>query len=106
MGAMKLSVLLFLAVVVIMAALAQSHRPRGRAARDRGASFRRQRPRQGRQDEVDEVPEEGAALPNGCDPSSPIGAFLNFRGVKVWCGGLGVTDFGPYGGLPTEGEEE
>ena len=29
-----------------------------------------------------------------------------FKGVKVWCGEQGVTDFGPYGGLPAEGSGE
>ena len=52
------------------------------------------------------VMDEAAALPNGCDPESPIGAFLLFRGVKVWCGEQGITEFGPYGALPVEEEEE
>ena len=48
----------------------------------------------------------GEELPNGCDPTTNIGGFLVFNGVKVWCGEQGVTDFGPYGGLPAEGSGE
>merc|ERR1712106_1058975 len=70
----------------------------------------RQMIRQGRQEEVEggeqAALDEAAALPNGCDPKSPIGAFLLFRGVKVWCGSQGVNDFGPYGALPAEETEE
>merc|ERR1711935_954249 len=70
----------------------------------------RQMMRQGRQEEVEggeqAALDEAAALPNGCDPKAPIGAFLLFKGVKVWCGSQGVNDFGPYGALPAEETEE
>merc|ERR1712106_978929 len=75
-----------------------------------GTGPRAQRIRQGTQEEVEggeqAALDEAAALPNGCDPKSPIGAFLLFKGVKVWCGSQGVNDFGPYGALPTEETEE
>ena len=41
-------------------------------------------------------------MPNGCDPTTDIGAFLNFPKMRVWCASNGVTDFGPYGGVPSE----
>ena len=40
-------------------------------------------------------------MPNGCDPATAIGAFLNFPKMRVWCASNGVTDFGPYGGVPS-----
>ena len=44
-------------------------------------------------------------MPNGCDPATGIGAFLNFPKLRLWCADNGVTDFGPYGGVPSgEGE--
>ena len=111
------SLVLLLVGLVLMAAVGEvAGGPRGirrlgrRPLRPTGQRFLRQR--QGRQEEIDEADldevamDEAAALPNGCDPESPIGAFLLFRGVKVWCGGQGVTDFGPYGALPVEEEEE
>merc|ERR1711892_201470 len=87
----------------------QGTRPRGQRIRQ-GTRPLRQMIRQGRQEEVEggeqAALDEAAALPNGCDPKSPIGAFLLFRGVKVWCGSQGVNDFGPYGALPAEETEE
>merc|ERR1719499_2892927 len=74
----------------------------------------RQRPRRGRQDE--DVPEydENAVdgeladddeameeLYNGCDWKTNIGGFLNFCKWRKWCAdNQGITDFGPYGGVP------
>ena len=40
-------------------------------------------------------------MPNGCDPTTAIGAFLNFPKLRLWCASNGVTDFGPYGGVPS-----
>ena len=40
-------------------------------------------------------------MPNGCDPTTAIGAFLNFPKMRLWCASNGVTDFGPYGGVPS-----
>merc|ERR1711892_664779 len=75
-----------------------------------GTGPRAQMIRQGRQEEVEggeqAALDEAAALPNGCDPKSPIGAFLLFKGVKVWCGNQGFNDFGPYGAQPAEETEE
>ena len=46
-------------------------------------------------------------MPNGCDRATDIGAFLNFPKMRLWCASNGVTDFGPYGGVPSEeGEGE
>merc|ERR1711879_53337 len=41
------------------------------------------------------------AVPNGCDPATAIGAFLNFPKMRVWCASNDVTYFGPYGGVPS-----
>ena len=89
----------------------------------------RQRPRRGRQDEdvpdydlnaVDGEEDYDAAagdeameeLYNGCDWKTNIGGFLNFCKWRKWCAdNQGITDFGPYGGVPescpveVEGEE-
>ena len=72
------------------------------------------RHRKGRQEEVEEADDEtpetradnvGEDIHNGCDPNTNIGAFLNFIKFRKFCGGKGLTDFGPYGGLPAdEGE--
>ena len=53
-------------------------------------------------------------LHNGCDWKKNIGDFLTFCKWRKWCADeQGVTDFGPYGGVPEEcpaagdeGEEE
>merc|ERR1712177_159832 len=124
---MKICVLLLLlAVILMMLPDTEAGVSRGRNARRRqktparrgGRLGRIQASRRGRQDE--DAPEDdvndleaaaadegsGEALPNGCDPNTNIGGFLVFKGVKIWCGTKGVTDFGPYGGLPVEGPEE
>ena len=94
---------------------------RGGRGRKAGLGRNRQNRRRGRQEEeaaeddtndlgdLDAAGAEegsGKELPNGCDPTTNIGGFLVFKGVKVWCGEQGVTDFGPYGGLPAEGSGE
>merc|ERR1719270_2042490 len=46
----------------------------------------------------DEAMEE---LYNGCDWKTNIGGFLNFCKWRKWCAdNQGITDFGPYGGVP------
>merc|ERR1719500_1618295 len=41
-------------------------------------------------------------LYNGCDWKTNIGGFLNFCKWRKWCAdNQGITDFGPYGGVPT-----
>merc|ERR1711915_1052925 len=54
-------------------------------------------------------------LYNGCDWKTNIGGFLTFCKWRKWCADeQGITDFGPYGGVPEscpnipeeEGEEE
>merc|ERR1711962_904384 len=124
---MKICVLLpLLAVILMMLPDTEAGVSRGRNARRRQKTPARrggrlgglQASRRGRQDE--DAPEEdvndleaaaadegsGEALPNGCDPNTNIGGFLVFKGVKIWRGTKGVTDFGPYGGLPVEGSGE
>merc|ERR1719192_1123552 len=45
--------------------------------------------------------EEG--LYNGCDWKTNIGDFLTFCKGRKWCADeQGITDFGPYGGVPEE----
>merc|ERR1712127_947981 len=111
---MKLSVVLLGLAVLVALVLPEAE---GAVARRRGGrrgrvQARTQR-RRGRQEEeaaddyqdLDDAASEsgsGEELPNGCDPATNIGGFLVFNGVKVWCGEQGITDFGPYGGLPAE----
>merc|ERR1712127_890283 len=111
---MKLSVVLLGLAVLVALVLPEAE---GAVARRRGGrrgrvQARTQR-RRGRQEEeaaddyqdLDDAGAEdgsGEELPNGCDPATNIGGFLVFNSVKVWCGEQGVTDFGPYGGLPAE----
>ena len=125
---MRVSVLLLCLAVLLAALLPETSggvsRRRGGKGRRGGnkgralPSLRRKLARRGRQDE--DAPEEalndldeaaaddyggsgsGEELPNGCDPNTNIGGFLVFKGVKIWCGEQGITDFGPYGGLPVE----
>ena len=129
---MRVSVLLLCLAVLVAALLPEtsggvSRRRGGGGRRGRGGkgrslpNLRRKLARRGRQDE--DAPEEalndldeaaaddggsgsGEELPNGCDPNTNIGGFLVFKGVKIWCGEQGITDFGPYGGLPVEGSGE
>ena len=93
-----------------------ARRFRGSAGRARSGRFGGQRRRRGRQDEaeaevdlnavddaagdeaLEEVMEE---LYNGCDWKTNIGGFLNFCKWRKWCAdNQGITDFGPYGGVP------
>ena len=125
---MRVSVLLLCLAVLLAALLPETSggvsRRRGGKGRRGGIkgralpNLRRKLARRGRQDE--DAPEEalndldeaaaddyggsgsGEELPNGCDPNTNIGGFLVFKGVKIWCGEQGITDFGPYGGLPVE----
>ena len=46
-------------------------------------------------------------VPDWCNPTTEMGAWLNFNKIRVICGERGVEDFGPYGGIPSEeGEGE
>merc|ERR1711963_596563 len=127
---MKVSVLLLCLAVLLAVLLPEtsggrlSKRRNGRRSNGNKARFqgnlKRKLARRGRQDE--DAPEEavndldeaaaddgsgsGEELPNGCDPNTNIGGFLVFKGVKIWCGEQGITDFGPYGGLPVDGSGE
>ena len=129
---MRVSVLLLCLAVLLAALLPEtsggvSRRRGGGGRRARGGkgrslpNLRRKLARRGRQDpdapeeavnDLDEAAADdggsgsGEELPNGCDPNTNIGGFLVFKGVKIWCGEQGITDFGPYGGLPVEGSGE
>ena len=129
---MRVSVLLLCLAVLLAALLPEtsggvSRRRGGGGRRGRGGkgrslpNLRRKLARRGRQDpdapeeavnDLDEAAADdggsgsGEELPNGCDPNTNIGGFLVFKGVKIWCGEQGITDFGPYGGLPVEGSGE
>merc|ERR1712241_1135152 len=48
--------------------------------------------------------EEG--VPTWCNPSDPMGAWLNFKAIRTICGDRGFSDFGPYGGIPADLEED
>merc|ERR1712073_223153 len=120
---MRVSLSLLLTITLIFGVLlpaleAAASRRRGRVQKFRGGRSRsrlafRQRARKGRQDEDvaeadlnavdgedlgDEAMEE---LYNGCDWKTNIGGFLNFCKWRKWCAdNQGITDFGPYGGVP------
>merc|ERR1711892_1075522 len=87
-------------------AVSSSSRGRQQARRGRG----RVQARRGRQD-ADVAADDGNAvdggeeeeLHNGCDWKTNIGGFLNFCKWRKWCADeKGVTDFGPYGGVPED----
>merc|ERR1712025_761766 len=80
-----------------------SHRGRQQGRRGRA----RVQARRGRQDgdvvadDANAVDGEGEELHNGCDWKTNIGGFLTFCKWRKWCADeKGVTDFGPYGGVP------
>merc|ERR1711874_780339 len=124
---MKLSICLLVVLALLSTLLpeAESSPARGRARKrnqGRARSFRgarRMQQRRGRQDEADvDVPSDdmnavdadyddaegsgGEELYNGCDWKTNIGGFLNFCKWRKWCAdNQGITDFGPYGGVPT-----
>ena len=125
---MRVSLSLLVAMAVILAILLPemeaastrrgkgARRSRGRAqARPRAGRFVGRRLRRGRQEEVDpeaeadlnavdgEVAGDEAMeeLHNGCDWKTNIGGFLTFCKWRKWCAdNQGITDFGPYGGVP------
>ena len=85
------------------------------------ARFNRQQARRGRTNHPDggEAPpadeaagkeggeggEDGEGdVPDWCNPTKEMGAWLNFMKIRVICGERGATDFGPYGGIPSEEE--
>ena len=125
---MRVSLTLLVAMAVILAILLPemeaastkrgkgARRFRGRVqARPRAGRFVGRRLRRGRQEEVDteaeadlnavdgEVAGDEAMeeLHNGCDWKTNIGGFLTFCKWRKWCAdNQGITDFGPYGGVP------
>ena len=81
-------------------ALARRGRQQGRKGRGRVQA------RRGRQD-ADVAADDANAvdgeeeLYNGCDWKTNIGGFLTFCKWRKWCADeQGITDFGPYGGVP------
>merc|ERR1739847_52234 len=57
------------------------------------------------EDEDVAVEGEDEEVPAWCDPADPMGAWLNFKQIRVICGDRGFSDFGPYGGIPSGDEE-
>merc|ERR1739838_901557 len=119
-----LAVLLSLFLPVIEAAAARrrgkagrrvaANRGRQHGRRGRVASGRsRQLGRRGRQDgdvaAVDANAVDAEAdeeIYNGCDPATNIGGFLIQKLWRKKCAELEYTNFGGYGGIPVEEEEE
>ena len=50
--------------------------------------------------------EGGEDVPDWCNPTKEMGAWLNYKNIRVICGERGFEDFGPYGGIPSEDEGE
>eukprot|EP00095_Tigriopus_kingsejongensis_P002604 maker-scaffold632_size121914-snap-gene-0.24 protein:Tk02604 transcript:maker-scaffold632_size121914-snap-gene-0.24-mRNA-1 annotation:"hypothetical protein DAPPUDRAFT_316118" len=50
----------------------------------------------------EDIDANGDGIPDWCNPIKPMGAWLNFRNMKIWCADHGFTKFGPYGGVPTK----
>ena len=57
-------------------------------------------------DEIMAKDANGDGVPDWCNPVTEMGAWLNFRKMRLWCAENGWTDFGPYGGVPSEEEDE
>ena len=119
--------LTFLVVLSVLAMLA-SAMPAGPAQRKNNNRIAAQAPRAGRklvrpaanlrrgktadaaEPEAPPAPvaADGAAadaeseVPAWCDPTKEMGAWLNFVKMRKWCADNGYTNFGPYGGVPTE----
>ena len=127
----SLVILLALAVLMTLfiPAIEAANRRRGRGGRKRGSAVGRGRGRQqGRRGKVSQgkgrqqgrrgrtnydsdaasanangVEGGEEALYNGCDWKTNIGDFLTFCKWRKWCADeQGITDFGPYGGVPEE----
>merc|ERR550519_1891663 len=80
--------------------VASSNRQQGRRGKARGLA------RQGRQDEDVAEAEEEEEIYNGCDPATNVGGFLIQKLWRTKCVELEYTNFGGYGGIPLEEEEE
>merc|ERR1712013_787886 len=126
---MRSSLAILLALAVLMTlfipAIEAANRRRGRGGRKRGSSVGKRRGRQqgrrgrvthgrARRGRTNSDPDAAAAdanavdggeegLYNGCDWKTNIGDFLTFCKWRKWCADeQGITDFGPYGGVPEE----
>merc|ERR1711915_38096 len=111
----SLAVLMSLFLPAIEAAVA---RRRGKSGRRGGSALARRgrqqvrrgrgrvQARRGRQDADFAADDANAVdgeeeLYNGCDWKTNIGGFLTFCKWRKWCADeQGITDFGPYGGVP------
>merc|ERR1712241_1258788 len=123
---MKLSLALFLLVALIVILLPDDseasplrrqrarrvqalRRARNFRGQRRGQFARRGRTGMGADDAAagGEDGEGGEEVPDWCNPTTEMGAWLNYKQIRVICGERGATDFGPYGGIPAEeGEGE
>merc|ERR1711915_349089 len=122
---MRCSLALLLSVLVLLSLFlpaieAAAARRRGKASRRGGPARRVQQgrrargrmlARRGRQDEdaADANAVDGEAeeeIYNGCDPATNIGGFLIRKLWRKKCVELEYTNFGGYGGIPAEEEEE
>jgi hypothetical protein len=129
---MRSSLVLLLALAVFMTlfipAMEAASRRRGRGGRKSASSVGRGRKQgrrgkvisgrgrqQGRRGRTNNYDSDAASadangvdggeeeLHNGCDWKKNIGDFLTFCKWRKWCADeQGVTDFGPYGGVPEE----
>ena len=52
-------------------------------------------------DKREAVDSNGDGVPDWCNPVKPMGAWLNFKNMRLWCADKGWTNFGPYGGVPS-----
>merc|ERR550519_2886526 len=107
----SLAILLALAVfmTLFIPAIEAANRRRGRQQGRRGRVTNgrgRQQGRRGRTNyDADANAVDGGekGLYNGCDWKTNIGDFLTFCKWRKWCADeQGITDFGPYGGVPEE----
>ena len=76
-------------------------RQQGRRGRVRAQARRGRQDGDVADDDANAVGGEAEELHNGCDWKTNIGGFLTFCKWRKWCADeKGVTDFGPYGGVP------
>nr|XP_040579751.1 uncharacterized protein LOC121128239 [Lepeophtheirus salmonis] len=108
---MKLLFVLLVSLLSVAVFLPQEGESAPRGGRGGGS---RSRPRSGRQgyengategNGAEQEEEEGPEHP-WCDPKDPMGAWMNYINVRKWCAENGYTNFGPYGGVPSDDQEE
>jgi len=87
--------------------------PKAVAGNRRRSTFPRPVARKGKTLGAQDYPDYDAAgaadgegeVPEWCDWPQPMGAWLNFGTLRAICGDRGFTEFGPYGGVSSEGGE-